>query len=282
MKKVSLLLVMALIVSLFSINGFAQEHKLDTSKLSKGIAENMKAKGLNVRVDVEVLTKLENVEGFYLVKLIFVDKDKGNAIAGEQQIFTDGNVLAQDFLNANGMTSLMKEIQYEASSVNINTKELTLAHGSADAKNVIVEITDFQCPYCAQASSYIHNKIKDRKDVALYILHMPIATIHPKAELMAKIFEAGAIMGQNYKQDLFADATTRLSDGQLIEKYGKKAGNEKKFAELVTSKEVADKVANTKMMAQQLGIASTPTIIINNKLISGFDAVIIDKALSDF
>ena len=112
--------------------------------------------------------------------------------------------------------------------------------------------------------------LADKSDYALYIMHMPIPSLHPNAELMAKIFEAGMQMGKNFKNDLFELDTPKLLEEKakeyikanniteftqadidkiialfqedLINMFASKTIDAQKFKELVASKAIEEKI----------------------------------------
>ena len=54
--------------------------------------------------------------------------------------------------------------------------------GAADGKLLLVEFSDFQCPFCARAQSTLDELMhRHGKDVTLVFKHLPIAQIHPEA-----------------------------------------------------------------------------------------------------
>lgn len=57
--------------------------------------------------------------------------------------------------------------------------------GSATAKQVLVEFSDFQCPFCAQAAFNVDQLVVQNPDVAVVYRHLPLTQIHPHAEAAA-------------------------------------------------------------------------------------------------
>lgn len=281
MKKYLILFVAVLVCGAFAVTTFAAKG-FDKSSFEKTVANTFSKRGQNVKVSADVLKKMDNPAGYYFLRLTFQDPKTGNKV-GEQFMFSDGQFIVQDFLDAQSMDSIGKNLAFEfAPAAKIDLSGLTPSIGKVGAKNVIVEVTDFQCPFCVQANDYLHKTLKDRNDVVVYIMHMPLRQIHPRAEILAKVFEAGMLMNQNFANDLYDKANGELTEAQIIDKYAKKSGNEAKFKEHVSSKVVADKVKNAEKQAMDLGIRATPAMFINGKLISGFDVPLIEKAIGDF
>ena len=282
MKKLKVFFTVLLCAGLFTSSASASSETDLTNKLSRSIAESMKGRGMDVNVKIDVLKKMGTPAGYYFLKLTFYDKKKPDTVAGEQFVFSDGDFIVQDFLRASDMGSIAKDLSYEFSVKEIDVTGLTPIMGKAGAKNVIVEVSDFQCPFCIKANEYLHSKLKNRRDVVVYMMHFPLRNMHPKAELLAKIFEAGAMMGKNFGNELYESVNHKMSDAQLLDKYAARSGDAVKFKQLVASKEVADKVLVAEERAKDLGVSSTPTLFINGKTISGFDVPLMEKAISEF
>ena len=131
--------------------------------------------------------------------------------------------------------------------------------------------------------------------------------MHPNAQIMAQIFEAGMQMGFNFKNELFEadyikvieskiedlqEAGTQLNqetlavlidevNNQIINDFAAKTDNPDKFKSLVLSDEIKTKVDETKELAENLNISATPAFYINGKAISGYNERLILKALDD-
>lgn len=281
MRKYLILPVVLVICAIFSAQSFAADI-FDKDAFAKSIGETFKKRGQDVNIQVDVLKKMTAPAGYFFLKLTFKDKTSGKAV-GEQFMFSDGTFVVQDFLEANSMDSLGKSLAFEYTpKVNIDLSKLSPVLGKPGAKNVIVEVTDFQCPFCIQANDYLHKKLKDRTDTVLYIMHLPLRQIHPKADILAKVFEAGLLMNQNFVNDLYDKANGDLTEAQIIEKYAKKTNNPATFKNHVASKAVADKVKASEEQSLALGVRATPAMFINGKLISGLDIPLIEKAIGDF
>lgn len=281
MRKYLLLPVVLVICAVFSVASFAADN-FDKDAFAKNVGETFKKRGQDVDVKVDILKKMDSPAGYFFLKLTFIDKMTGKA-AGEQNMFSDGKFIVQDFLEAKTMDSLGKSLAFAYTpKVYIDLTKLSPVLGKPGAKNVIVEVTDFQCPFCVQANDYLHKKLKNRNDVVLYIMHLPLRQIHPRAEILAKVFEAGLLMNQNFLNDLYDKANGDLTEVEIIDKYAKKTTNPEEFKEHIASKAVADKVQASEEQSLALNVRATPAMFINGKLISGLDMPLIDKAIGDF
>ncbi|MBN1640080.1 MAG: thioredoxin domain-containing protein, partial [Anaerolineae bacterium] len=76
-------------------------------------------------------------------------------------------------------------------------RETDWAKGNPEAKLVIVEYSDFQCPYCsgaAQVLTRVVGKIPD--DLYVIFRHFPLSSIHPNAVASSEAAEAAGVQGK--------------------------------------------------------------------------------------
>ena len=273
--------------------------------LEKNLQAGFAQTGQDIKVQVIELKNLKDIlPGFAFVEIKIYNN---NNLVNTERFITNGRYFAKDIIDSKTLSSLKDELDFEFAKVEtIDTSKLTLASGNKDAKNVIVEITDFQCPYCKKANALFKEKLADKSDYALYIVHLPL-DMHPNAQIMAQIFEAGMQMGFNFKNELFEadyikvieskiedlqEAGTQLNqetlavlidevNNQIINDFAAKTDNPDKFKSLVLSDEIKTKVDETKELAENLNISATPAFYINGKAISGYNERLILKALDD-
>ena len=122
-----------------------------------------------------------------------------------------------------------------------------------DGKNVVVEFTDPDCPYCRKAYEYFTK----RTDVTQYIFFAPIA--HPQA-----ITKVEYILGAANK----AQAYDAMMLGQEIPANAKPA-----------SQAAKDLAQEHLALARKVGIQGTPTFFINGQQVVGADTKKFDELL---
>lgn len=155
--------------------------------------------------------------------------------------------------------------------------------GPADAKIVIREFSDFQCPYCAQFASGIFPQLKEtllaRGDVRFEFHHLPLVSIHANAQLAAEAAEC--VTAANTPKDfwtfhdaLFArqQAWQGLGDAQpyfvrLTRELGLSAGG---VAACLNSGRYTGEVQEALRVAtEELGLNSTPTVFVGGYRMPG-------------
>lgn len=297
MKKILLLLPVLLLVIAGCSNTTKPLNVQDVQKKLEALEEGAK-------VQVKELKALnEDISGYSYVQ---VDVSKDNQTKSLNLITNGQYIIQGDVLDLDDMSSLNDRLEFEFSEPkNIDVSKLTLAAGNKDAKNIIVEITDFQCPYCKLANEFLKEQLKDKKDYALYIMHFPLTTMHPNARVMAQVYEAGKIMGNDFKDELFqADyiailesKITKLQkegiqfdqaklaeivevvNNEIIDKYAAKTSDAEKFKQLVKSEEVTKIIDNCVAQAEELGEQATPSFYVNGKNISGFKSKLLSNEI---
>ena len=232
----------------------------------------------NVTYEFEEITPID-LEKTKFLKITFRDGTNTQ----EQFVFTDGTYIILDITEVATGAGIKDKLAFKYNKpADIDLSKLTLAYGSRNAKNYIVEVTDFQCPYCRRAHDYLKDKLKD-KDVAVYLVHFPL-NFHPKAELYARVFEAGAAQDVSFYDELY-DTTPDFdskTDEEIIEYFAAKTVDSAAFKLAVNDHGLSVKVSEQMKMAQSMGIAGTPALYFNGKLVSGYNTSMIDLAISTF
>ncbi len=174
-------------------------------------------------------------------------------------------------------------------------KKITLdknpSEGPKDAKVVIVEYSDFQCPYCARAHQTLSEQVMTAYDgkVRLVYKNFPLA-FHKWAE------PAGIATECVYDQDEKAFWTLyeyyfknqqQLTPENLKEKTHEALKDTKvdiaKFDDCFDNKKTLSRVQADMAEGQSVGVTGTPAFIINGRKISGaqpfeqFKAIIDDE-----
>jgi len=236
-----------------------------------------------IEMNVEIVKKMDAPKGVFLIKMNLTDKRNGRQ--QEQYVFSDGKFIIPDILTVDSNTSVKDMVLFEMTEkTDLDLSKLSLMSGSKNAKHVIVEVSDFQCPYCKKAFAFLKNEIERRNlDVAVYIMHQPLE-IHDKARLYAAIFEAGLLSGENFAADLFATdpKMDQMSDEEVINVFAGKVKDPAKFKSLVKSPSVVAKVNSNSELATSLGITGTPHVFFDGKGVGGFNQAMFKMALDNF
>ena len=142
--------------------------------------------------------------------------------------------------------------------------------GVAGARVEIVEFSDFECPYCRQLLPVLEKLLaKHLPDVRLVWKHFPL----PMHQHAGPAAEAAACAGE---QGRFWEYAERLFDNQLalerddLRRYASDVGLDvPRFVACVASVRHRSTVERDMEAGRRLGVAATPTVFINGRMVSG-------------
>jgi protein-disulfide isomerase len=139
--------------------------------------------------------------------------------------------------------------------------------GNRNAKVVIYEHSDFQCPYCSRGNSIMKEVLQAYGDkVAIVFRHLPL-DFHPEARPAALASTCAHQEGKfaEYK-DLLFSYQKELSAENYV-KWAKEIGlDEAKFKACYESPKTAEIVDRSIGFSEQVGASSTPTYFIGSKI----------------
>jgi protein-disulfide isomerase len=142
--------------------------------------------------------------------------------------------------------------------------------GPDNATVTIVEWSDFQCPFCAQAKDLMH-QILDAypKDVRFCFKHYPLP-FHPHAMPAAKAAIAAQKQGKFFEMhDKLFDGIRELSPENYVKWAGEIGLNVEQFKKDMESPEAAAQVTSDMKEAGEVGVRGTPSFFIDGKQPAG-------------
>jgi protein-disulfide isomerase len=156
--------------------------------------------------------------------------------------------------------------------------------GDKDAKVVIVEYSDFQCPFCAKGADLLKKiKAKYGKKVKVAFKNFPLPFHnHAQGAAIAGLCanEQGSDKFWKMHDDMFAKQDSLDPEG--LKKIAKAAGLKMDTFETCLKDEKILKQVNADMEdGRKVGVKSTPTFYVNGQLISGAQEVEVFAELID-
>jgi Na+/H+ antiporter NhaA len=138
--------------------------------------------------------------------------------------------------------------------------------GPAGAQVTIVEYGDFECPYCGQAEPVILELLAGRRDVRWVWRHLPLADVHPHAQLAAEAAEAAAAQdGFWAMHDALLAHQGALGMNDLI-RYARQIGIDPgRFQADLARHAGSARIAEDIDSADLSGVSGTPTFFINGR-----------------
>ncbi len=149
--------------------------------------------------------------------------------------------------------------------------------GSDDAKVVMVEFSDFQCPFCERFFKETLPQIKenyvDTGKVKFVYRDFPLSSIHPEAQKAAESAECARDQGKfwEYHDVLFENRMDWTGVGAAkFKEYASDLGlDTSQFSECLDSDKYGDEVLADMNAGQSIGVSGTPTFFINGKRFVG-------------
>ncbi|ABL01373.1 DsbC family protein [Pelobacter propionicus] len=165
--------------------------------------------------------------GGYMIVGEMYDVKKGKNITAEQR------------------QEIMKEYETVLSK-KVQKMPLDNAVKIGNGKNVVIEFTDPDCPYCKKMGKFLD----EQKNITRYVFLFPLK-MHPNAHA-----KSAYVLSQTDKQE----ALKRVFSGEF---------DKKPVPEAIAS--AKDQVNKNIKLGEELGISGTPTVFVNGSLVRGVD-----------
>jgi protein-disulfide isomerase len=147
--------------------------------------------------------------------------------------------------------------------------------GDRDAKIVIIEYSDTECPFCKvyhETMKKIFAEYGTDKKVAWVYRHLPLAQLHQKAEKEAEAIECATELGGEdmfwkYTDEVYATTKSNDSlDPSKLPEIGEKLGLDKtKLKACIDSGKYTQKIKESIAAGAKAGAAGTPYTVIQFK-----------------
>ncbi len=144
------------------------------------------------------------------------------------------------------------------------------ARGNKNAKVVLIEFSDFECPFCSRVVPTMDQIEKTYGDkVAIYFRNFPLP-FHSSAQKAAEAGQCANEQGKFWEMhdEMFANQDALSVDN--LKSYAKGLGlDTTKFNDCLDSGKMAQVVQNDLNAGRAAGVSGTPTTFVNGKAIVG-------------
>jgi protein-disulfide isomerase len=146
--------------------------------------------------------------------------------------------------------------------------------GTRGAPLVLVEYSDFECPFCTRGYQTVNALLKKYKGKIQFIYkHLPLS-FHKSALVAAQYYEAIRMQdvekGYLFHDAIFANQGKLKMGEKFLKVEAKKLGvNMRKLAKDFKSKKVMDRIQEDQKEAAKFGIQGTPGFVINGIPVKG-------------
>lgn len=164
-----------------------------------------------------------------------------------------------------GVSILLKKPRVEAAY------DPSRLRGNPKAPVVILEFSDFQCPYCQSVQPTLKNLLaKYEGRVSLAYRDLPLRDIHPQAERAAEASRCAGEQGKFWEyHDRLFEHPDKLTQQGLIEQARSLKLDEKQFDSCLSTGKYKEQIEQDRQLGLSAGITGTPGFIINGDLLTG-------------
>lgn len=142
--------------------------------------------------------------------------------------------------------------------------------GAKEQKIVLLEFSDFQCPYCSKAHETLKQFMATRQNqVTLVYKHLPLTQIHPEAMPSAKAAWAAGQQGKFWEfHDALFENQQNLGEPLYVATAKALNLDLKRFDQDRNGQAATAAIQKDIEMAEKLGVTGTPFLIMNDQVIA--------------
>lgn len=140
--------------------------------------------------------------------------------------------------------------------------------GNEKAQSIVVEFSDYNCPYCKRAYPGIKELLAADDDIKIVMMEFPV--LGPMSQFAAKAALAAHMQGKYAAfHEGMMDTSTRLDEQGVLGVAQKVGLDLDKLKQDMDSPAVAKELESNALMARTLGISGTPAFVIGDQLVPG-------------
>jgi 2-hydroxychromene-2-carboxylate isomerase len=169
-----------------------------------------------------------------------------------------------------GMSGTQVEDLYKQRFDASTSKAIPLAgspwRGPEDARVVLVEFADFECPFCQKIAPELEAIWEKRRDKVRFVYkYMPLA-MHPHGEISARAAIAAQMQGKFWEMEKLLFANGQHLEQPDLEKYAASVGLDlERFRTDMQSPETKARIDADRKLGDDLHVKGTPTIFIDGR-----------------
>ena len=163
-----------------------------------------------------------------------------------------------------GARAQQRQAAFPPTPIDLGTAPI---RGSADASLVLVEFSDFQCPFCRRhAQGVLPELLKNYVDtgkVRYAMKQFPLASLHPQAELAAQAALCAQDQGKYWEfHDALFSWSGEITPEALAQRAAELGMQKDTFAACVKDGRKAKAMAEDRALGQKLGVQGTPNFFL--------------------
>ncbi len=263
LKAIHLAVVTVVVLSIVVSAGRLHAQSSDEAKKKLSAVETPKQKVAAAAESFKhdfpnvTLSKIEEsgIEGVYEVttgmNIAYYAPTSGRVIFGDLFDKTGMNITA-------GKRQILVALREAETAKLIDTLPLDKAIKIGNGRNIVVEFTDVDCPYCRRVEEFF----KNRDDITRYVFLYPLEQLHPKSLTKSREVLCSKDPAKAYRAAMKGE----LDKADLKECSGKE-------------KDIDQILAEYKTAADKMGVSGTPMMWVNKRQVNGADTQKIEQYL---
>lgn len=252
-----------------ALDGLIEQRLLESAAKAKGLTTDQ-------LLQTEVYGKVKDpsddeVQGFYLAQASRIDKPLDGALKAEiRQAIRQAETqqMRQDYMaRLRAENKVVVLLSPPRINVSFDPKRL---RGSATAPVMIVEFSDYQCPYCRRAEPTVKALLaKYGEKVALSYRDFPLTSLHPQAMIAAEASRCAEEQGKfwEYHDQLFIAPS--LDKNALVDVARNLKLDSAQFESCLSSEKYKSEIEADEQAGRNVGVTGTPGFYINGIEVSG-------------
>jgi protein-disulfide isomerase len=153
-------------------------------------------------------------------------------------------------------------------------KDFSHTKGPKEAKVMVVEFSDLQCPACRAAQPVVDDLLSRYGDRVFFVYRQyPLVEVHKNAMRAAQAAEAASYQNKFWElhdlffetQDDWAELSSEDFDKKILEYTEKLQIDKTQFMQKIDSQEVRDRISADMADGNKVHIRGTPTFFVNGK-----------------
>jgi protein-disulfide isomerase len=154
--------------------------------------------------------------------------------------------------------------------------------GSDKAPVIIVEFSDFECPFCSKAEATVTQVMAEYKDKVRVVFRDFPLPFHPRAQKASEAGQCASDQGKFWEMHGKLFANQNALEVPALKGYAKDLGlDQARFDKCLDSGEKAKIIEANRKAGEEVGVSGTPAFFVNGMLINGAQPFEAFKSLID-
>jgi protein-disulfide isomerase len=160
----------------------------------------------------------------------------------------------------------MYKRRFDASSASGIPLTGSPSRGPENARVVVVEFADFECPFCQKVAPRLDETWEKRKDAVRFVYKYLPLSMHPRADGVARAAIAAQMQGKFWEMHHLLFANPEHHEPPDLERYAAAIGLDiDRFRADMQSPAATQRIADDRKVSDGLNVHGTPTLFVDGR-----------------